>query len=97
MCSVRVGMCASTACICALCLPVCMPVVVHACMSVCVYVRAKLGSTALPVTLCRQLWVGGAWMEDTEPPWAAEVSVLPPRLCLGLGFKGVCLRTSHFY
>lgn len=52
-----------------------MLVVIHVCMSVCVYVRAKLGSTALPVTLCRQLWVGGAWVEDAALPWAAEVSV----------------------
>lgn len=52
-----------------------MLVVIHVCMSVCVYVRAKLGSTALPVTLCRQLWVGGAWVEDAELPWTAEVSV----------------------
>lgn len=52
-----------------------MLVIIHVYMSVCVYVRAKLGSTALPVTLCRQLWVGGAWVEDIELPWAAEVSV----------------------
>lgn len=78
-----------------MCLPVCM-LVMYACLSVFMF---ELNWEVLP---CLSLSAGSSgWV---EPGWRMQSCLgllrclsLVPRLYLGLGFKGVCLRTSQFY
>lgn len=59
-------------CLC-VCQCACLSLFMYACLSV---FMLELNWEVLPcLSLCRQLWVGGAWVEDAELPWAAEVSV----------------------